>query len=80
MSKKQSQNRKNGFIIQTTAGGYDTGELLTLHEAWEKIKEIEKIDPYARLIQVVDHNEIYGYARTKPRKKKEESVTNNKQV
>ncbi len=68
--KQKSKNRKNGFLIKTTARGYnDTGELLTLHEAWEKIKEIEKIDPYVRLIQVVDYNEIQGYAHTKPRKK-----------
>ena len=71
MSKKQSQNRKNGFIIQTTARGYDTGELLTLHEAWEKIKEIEKIDPYARLIQVVDTMRFTGmHVQNQGRKKR----------
>lgn len=57
--KKKSKNRKNGFLIQTTAKSYhDTGELLTLHEALELLKEIEKEDPYVRLIQIVDRSEI----------------------
>ena len=57
--KKKSKNRKNGFLIFTTAKSYhNTGELLTLHEAWEQLKEIEKEDPYARLIQIVDYGEV----------------------
>ena len=46
----------NGFLIQTRLNKYEkyrTGELMTLHAALEKLREIEKEDPSAELIRVV---------------------------